>query len=508
MSFPAEVLAEVEAWVEAPGIDDPSLRDLTSLALVTIDYERSNDLDQALFVERSGDGFVVWYALADAAYYVRPGSALFAEAALRGASFYLPGLTVPMLPAQLSEGIVSLNPGEDRRALVFRLQLHADGKVDQTELIRARIHSRAKLTYAGVQAFVDNGSDHAPAAAAHAESLHLLAVVGELRIARAEDRDVVHYDRVHAETSVAGPGAEVLAITATERNRVQRWNEQVSLLTNIEGARFLRAASDQGTGLAGLFKVHPPPTASELDDFAGAVRDLADTLGLESTWWWSRDAESLAKYVDRLPDQGQGWRLARALQRQAMIMGEPSRFAVAAGPHHGIGAAAYSRFSAPMREIVGILTHHLAIHQLAGTPLSDSGISRELVDDAVITGNRAQTTQKRLTRDANRLAMDQLFAAELQSAVDERPVRTATVMGMTEQKIYLQLDQPPVAVKLYIADQEGFLGARLERVNRVHVRTDTLDLRIGDQARVRVRELSKRRDRWVLELLPAAPAKL
>ena len=501
MSFPAPVLAEVEAWVATPGIDDPSLRDLTTLPFITIDYERSQDLDQALFVERSGDGFVVWYALADAAYYVRPGSALFAEAALRGASFYLPGLTVPMLPAQLSEGIVSLNPGADRRALVFRMQLHADGDVDRTELIRARIHSRAKLTYAGVQAYADGGAEHPFASEVYAESLQLLGVVGELRITRAEDRDVVHYDRVHAETSVAGADAG-LVINAGRRNRVEKWNEQVSLLTNIEGARFLRAVSDQGTGLAGLFKVHPAPTESELADFAAAVGDLVDTLGLEATWRWSRDSESLAKYVDRLPDQGPGWRLARALQRQAMIMGEPSRFAVTAAPHHGIGAAAYSRFSAPMREIVGILTHHVAIHQLAGVPLADSGISRALVDDAVVSGNRAQTTQKQVTRDANRLAMDQLFTAELQAHLEERPIRTATVMGMTEQKLYLQLDQPPVAVKLYIPDQEGFLGTRLERVNRLHLRSETIDLRVGDQACVRVRELSKRRDRWVLELLP------
>ena len=134
--------------------------------------------------------------LADAAHYVRPQSALFAEAMARGASFYLPGYNVPMLPRELSEGIVSLNPGVDRRALVFRIQLAGNGEVEDTELIRGRIHSRAKLTYDGVQAFVDRPGASPIAGQAYADSLELLGAVGELRIARAEDRDVVRYDRV------------------------------------------------------------------------------------------------------------------------------------------------------------------------------------------------------------------------------------------------------------------------------------------------------------------------
>src|SRR5689334_21451382 len=79
VEFPAEVLAETEAWLKAPAIDDPALVDRTSLPFVTIDNAHSKDLDQALLVERERDGYVVAYAIADASFYVRPGSALFAE---------------------------------------------------------------------------------------------------------------------------------------------------------------------------------------------------------------------------------------------------------------------------------------------------------------------------------------------------------------------------------------------------------------------------------------------
>ena len=104
--FPPDVEAEVEALRRSPGLDDPSLLDLRALPFVTIDGPTSRDLDQALLVERDGDDLVVHYAIADAAYFVRPGSALFAEALRRGASYYVPGRVVPMLPPALSEGLI------------------------------------------------------------------------------------------------------------------------------------------------------------------------------------------------------------------------------------------------------------------------------------------------------------------------------------------------------------------------------------------------------------------
>ncbi|MBW2256564.1 MAG: RNB domain-containing ribonuclease, partial [Deltaproteobacteria bacterium] len=115
-TYPPAALEEAAAWEADPGIDDPSLVDLTHLPFISIDEETSKDLDQALFIDGDDQGYTVWYAVADAAWFVRPGSALFAEAMRRAATFYLPGLVVPMLPRSLSEGLVSLNPGVDRRA--------------------------------------------------------------------------------------------------------------------------------------------------------------------------------------------------------------------------------------------------------------------------------------------------------------------------------------------------------------------------------------------------------
>jgi len=500
LEFADDVLAEARAWVDAPGIDDAALRDLTALPFITIDYERSNDLDQALYIERVGDGHRVYYALADASYYVRPGSALFDEAVRRAASYYLPGFTVPMLPDSLSEGIISLNPEVDRRALVVATTVDADGAASDTELFRARIHSRQKLTYNGVQAYIDDPTSSPLAGHDFCEALELLRVVGQRRIIRADEHDVVKFDRVSARLHLPSPDATELQIIAERRNGVQLWNEQISLLCNIEGARFLREHVDPTTGFSGVFRVHPPPRPEAMQHLRESICRLVDTLELDDFWRWPKD-ESLADYVDRLPDEGEQHRLARALQRQAMLINLPSYFATEPAPgHYGIGAAAYSRFSSPMREMVGVVTASMAFHQLAGRPMSDSGLDAERIETIVAGGNRAKTVQKKITRDANKLALDQLFRRDTKTALADRPVRIGTVMGLSATKLYVQLDDPPVEVKLYTEELRALWRGKTKAPNGFELfGPNDRCIRVGDPLRVRVARHDDKRQRWVLD---------
>ncbi|MBT8491970.1 MAG: RNB domain-containing ribonuclease, partial [Deltaproteobacteria bacterium] len=179
------------AAAEDPGTADSSLEDLRELPFVTIDYDSSWDLDQALYIRERDRGYELFYALADAAHFVRPGDPLFAESMERGVSFYLPGLTLPMLPACLSEGTTSLLPHEDRRALTFCIRLDELGMVESTELLPSVIRSRDKLTYSGVQHFLDRPDESPIASCEYRRSLELMAVIGTLRMQLAERRDVV-----------------------------------------------------------------------------------------------------------------------------------------------------------------------------------------------------------------------------------------------------------------------------------------------------------------------------
>lgn len=455
--FPDEVEREARAHVGSPGLDEAALVERAALPFVTIDNEGSRDLDQAIHVAREGEGFVVRYALADASYYVRPGGALFEEALRRGASFYFPAFAIPMLPRALSEGLVSLLPNVPRRALVFEIHLDARGEPTSTRLERARIESRAQLTYPGVQAFYDAGDAHAYAREPWAESLLLLREVGERRLGLAAERHVVRHRRVNVEVGLRDH--RVLELYEAVRTATDNYNEQISLLCNIEGAR-LRLDGAGDPGLHPVFRVHPAPEDDRVAAFAEQVDALRTEHGLpEHPWRWDREAQSLARYLEGLPHRGSGARVAAAIARQAILLNARSELRAEAGEHHGVGAEAYARFSAPMREIVGIFLHKELLEHVGGAAPGphDDALRARVIDAA----NRAREIQRRIDDRANLLALDRLFATDLAKPFRERPARAGTVMGVTAAKVYVRLDAPPIDIKLYVADLERALSQSL-----------------------------------------------
>ncbi len=514
---PPAVETEAAAVVADPGIDAPDLDDLTHLPFVTIDEVHSRDLDQALYIERRApdSGFTVWYAIADPAWSVRPGTALFAEALARGATYYMPGLVIPMLPRQLSEGVISLNPGVDRRALVFEVALDADGRVVETTLHRARVRSCLKTSYDAVQAFLEGAAPLAggdpgfeEASLAVAASLELLREVGSLRIALAESRDVISIRRREIAVSLGGEdgdqGTRFVAM-ADPRNDVERYNEQISLLCNVEGARFLARGGGDDDAVQPIYRVHEPPLPEDLDRFAGGLDALMRLHNLDAErWGWRQGSRSLASYLKQLPASGPQARLARAVHRQARLTGGRSLFDTAPGYHFGVGADVYGRFTAPMREIVGVFLHKETWEKLGGERPAHRADDEALREQVVEASNRARQIQRELDREANRRVLDQLFGDDLQRGPDERPARPGTVLGISRSKAHVGLDEPPIDVKVYLYHLSGQRGYRVSQGR------DGMSLRgpdgerlqaVGNAVRVRVLGHDAERDRWELELV-------
>ena len=506
--FPPAVEAEVEALLADPGIDDPSLVDHTSLPFVTIDGPGTRDLDQAVFLERHGDGWLVWYALADPSWCVRPGSALFDEALRRGASYYLPGLAIPMLPRPLSEGVVSLNAEQDRRAVVFRMVVARDGRCLETDILRARVRSRAQLTFAEVQSFLDDPRKNPLSAREAEESIALLPEVGEARLEDAAGREVAHYRRSETEVKLEGGIHGRFVIDLGMRSQVERYNEQLSLLCNVEGALFLKRGDRPDDQVQPIYRVHPKPAPERIEELETMIDALCRRHDLDrDRWCWRRGGKlSLARFLDELPKEGAQGRIAQAIHRQAVLTNVRSLFSEEPAGHHGVGAEVYARFSAPMREVVGVFLHKETFEQLgqppaprpAGSP--DDDTLRQLIVDKA---NESKELQKRLTKEANRVVLDDLFEADRRMKREQRPERRGTVMGMSRGKVHVMLDEPTIEVKLYREHLEEQLGgevllsedgAQLERGGQVV-------LRVGDAVTVRVHDRDSRRDRWALTLI-------
>lgn len=512
--YPSEVEAEATACVESPGLDNEQLEDLTHLPFVTIDNIGSRDLDQALYVTTSAEGFEVWYALADASHYVRPGSKLFEEALARGATYYLPSLAAPMLPPALSEGIISLNPEVQRRSVVLIMTIDEAGEGVGTRVIRAVIRSRAQLTYDEVQRFHDAPESSPLRDQEFTESLTLLREVGERRIAEARGRDVITYDRSELIVEIDPDDERRFVASARRRNDVELWNEQISLLCNMEGARLLAGAAD-APHVQAVYRVHHRPTPEALASLCRTIAALVEAHGLEPARfsWRPRslhaDGESLADYLERFPDGPEHRRLRRSIERVAMRMSEPAAFSVEHGPHYGVGAPGYSRISAPMREIVGIFTHkelleHLGDPNEACDNCADEALRLEVIE----AGNRARGLQREMAKHADKLVLDQLLRADLDHELEQRPWRTATITTVRPTRIYVELDELPLTLKVYLRHLPSL------RVEDLQVDPEGVALSdeqggwrfvVGQPVQVRVRDHAGEVNRWIFDLEQLAP---
>lgn len=494
---------ELASAVAEPGFDDRT-EDLTRLPFVTIDNPDSRDLDQALFLEPRGNGYRVWYALADASYYIRPGMALHAEALARGASYYLPTTAIPMLPRALSEDIVSLNPGVDRRALVFEITLGGQGQVETTNVRRGRIHSRRKLSYEGVQGDFDSNTG-ALADPTIGPSLRLLREVGDLRIALARQRHVVEYERREVRVGVDPDDPTRFVLDSRRRNDVELWNEQISLLCNIEGARLLQDAGRLDPDLQSVFRVHLPPLPDRLGGLVTTIDEIIRLHGLDSGWRWAGpQGEPLADYLERLPRGDTTQRVRSAIDRQVRLSNQASSFTAEAGPHHALGVDAYARFSAPMREIVGIFTHKELLETLGWEPALDRQADADLRDRVIRAANDSKAMQKRLNKAVELMAIDQLLRADLELPVEQRPGRVGTVVGMQRDRVYVALDDFPLDLKIYLSDLEAHRECQYEMTAAALVPRDpgasgAETLRIGDAVAVRTLAWDAVRRRFALD---------
>ena len=338
------MLADAERAVRSPRLPD---FDQTEVPFVTIDPPESMDLDQALHLERHRSGYRVRYAIADVAAFVEPGGPMDREAHARGQTLYAPDENAQLYPPALSEGAGSLLPRETRPALVWTMQVDADGEGVEVDLRRALVRSREKLDYAGVQRSLDDGRA--------SESLQLLREVGLLRQEREQRRGGIDL-RIPEQEIVDGPDGYALAFRAPLA--VEGWNAQISLMTGQAAAELMLGAH------VGLLRTLP-----EAD--AGAVKRLrrtATALGID--WPHELDYAALIRMLDPArPDHAaflaESTVLLRGSGYAAFDDEVPSRPA-----HAGVGAP-YAHTTAPLRRLVDRYVGEACLAISAGEEVPD-----------------------------------------------------------------------------------------------------------------------------------------
>jgi exoribonuclease R len=434
--FPPEVLADAQASAQDPLL--PQL-DRTDIPLLTIDPLGARDLDQAMHLERSGTGYVVWYAIADVAAFVRPGSATDMEVHRRGETLYAPEHRVPLHPPVLSEAAGSLLPDQVRPALLWRIELDSSGQRTDTDVRRALVSSCAQHDYLAVQRALDAGGS--------SQVFKLLRQIGTLLQEQERARGGVSLPTTDQEIDVDG---DTWALVHRAEAPVEGWNAQISLLTGMAAADLMLSAG------VGLLRTLPEAERSDLD----RLHRTATALGLD--WPEGSPAADFLRGLDpSVPRHAAMVQASTRLFRGAAYVafdGQPPE-----QPRHAAIAAEYAHVTAPLRRLADRYAGEVCVAACAGEPPPDwarealPGLPQTMRD----ADSRASSFDRAVVDAVEAGLLTAKVGTELEAVVvslrDDDPTRGIVVIDDPAVEAPLDADRPlPLGgrVRLRVTDAD------------------------------------------------------
>jgi ribonuclease R len=366
VEFPPDVAAEADALPLDPASDDLRDReDLRALPFVTIDGESARDFDDAVCLEELPHGGErLWVAIADVSHYVRPGTALDAEAVLRGTSVYFPDRAIPMLPERLSNELCSLKPQRDRLVMVASIDYDRHGAMAGSRFLRGVIRSHARLTYTQVAGVLSDTTT--PQIAAWRDELaSLLPQLARMRalmqrlLARRLANGSLDLDLPEALIDLSEEGRSV-GVRLSTRNDAHRMIEEMMLEANQAVARFL-----EERGVPFPYRIHEPPDPDDVD----ALNEFLGPFGLHVAF----DAVVAPRDLQPVLSAVSGHALGRVLSRQVLRALMQARYSTENAGHFGLAFSTYCHFTSPIRRYPDLLVHRQLGHVLDGDAAGAAG---------------------------------------------------------------------------------------------------------------------------------------
>ncbi len=487
VEFPRDVLASAEALGTEVGARDLKNRiDLRDLPLVTIDGEDARDFDDAVFAQPSrGEGWRLIVAIADVSHYVRPHSALDAEARRRSTSVYFPDRAIPMLPERLSNHLCSLMPNVDRLAMVCDMHVAKNGGVSRARFYEAVIRSHARLTYDNAWAYLA-----APAAAnvsvpaevrGSLDSLH--EVYGALARARA-GRGALDFRGSEVKARIGSDGV-IVGFAASERNDAHRLIEECMIAANVQSAAALRKHK-----MPGLYRIHAPPKSDRVSELQRVMQALQ--VGAQ----FSQDPtpREFRQLIERLQGRADSQLLEMLVIRTlAQAVYSPGNVG-----HFGLALQEYAHFTSPIRRYPDLIVHRSL--KAALLPESVEGRRYETTD---LDELGVETSlRERRADDAARDVISYLKCLYMQPRIGE--VFDASITSATEFGLFVQLSQVPIDGLVHISTLPGdFWELDRSRVQLVGRRTHKRWV-LGGAVRVRLARVDLAQRRIDFELDDAA----
>ncbi len=416
--FPQKVLAEARR-VSAEPVLPEGRRDFREDLVITIDGEDSRDFDDAVSVRRDGEEYILSVHIADVTHYVKRGGALDKEALSRGTSVYFPDRVLPMLPQELSNGICSLNEGEDRYTLSCIMRVDKKGNVKDSELVQGIICSKNRMTYTKISAILDGDE------ALCKEYAHLLPLcadmcaLAKILIRKRESRGSIDLDVKEAQITVSGDAVEVSEYRRTMAHRII---EEFMILANETVAEFVTVYE-----LPFVYRVHEKPSEEKAQGFKAYLQ----LLGVNAKF---RPADVRPGEYGKILKELDGDERFRVVNRVMLRSMSKARYSAENCGHFGLASACYCHFTSPIRRYPDLLVHRIVKLILDGQAGEAEQGYRNFVN---IAANSCSASERRA--DEAERAVDDLYKVwYMRSHIGE--TFEGLISGVTAFGVFVELE--------------------------------------------------------------------
>ena len=353
--FPARVITQAEKCPEEVIPNDYNGRlDLKSWQMVTIDGEDSKDLDDAVSLTMDGENYILGVHIADVSNYVQEHSALDVEALNRGTSVYLVDRVIPMLPHALSNGICSLNAGENRLALSCIMTINPKGKVIDHKIVESVVKIDRRMTYTAVKEILEDHNEET--IAAYRDLVPMFEKMGELAaLLRGNRMKRGSIDFDFPETKILlDKNGRPLEIKPYDRNTATKLIEDFMLIANETVAQEFFWQE-----IPFLYRTHETPDEEKIRKLATLIGNFGYTLHISQEEIHPKELQKLLGKIEGTPEEALISRLTLRSMKQAKYTTENTG-------HFGLAASCYCHFTSPIRRYPDLQIHRIIKETLRG----------------------------------------------------------------------------------------------------------------------------------------------
>ncbi len=523
--FPPEVISEARAAAaRIPQKEYSSRLDLRDKIIFTIDGADTKDIDDAISVERDGDGYILGVHIADVSHYVAPGSALDEEALRRGTSIYYANRVIPMLPAELSNGICSLNPNEDRLAFSCIARLDGSGKIIGYRFAKTVIRSRVKGVYSEINKLLDGGNkynnnnkynnkydnnnnnkydnndnkydnnvndtedeEYCRLVQKYSEVAEVFPIMTELADKLAAARIGRGSPQIETPEGVLFINEEDVCVGAApyQRGKSQEIIEDFMLTANCCAARF-----GEENALPFVYRVHEEPTREKTDMLSQCLAVLNIPCNFEDI--------PRPRQLSDILEKARGTDIQPIVNGLVLRSMSKAKYDTQPLGHYGLALADYAHFTSPIRRYPDLAIHRIMSDFLDGIPVQEC--VRRYGKFAPAAAERS-TAAELNAMQVERACEDCYKAEYLKEHIGEE--RNAIITGAAEFGVFAAMEdtcEGLISVRTLGEGEYSYDGMMTLRALGTG-----LSLRVGDKVRVKILNADVNSGKVDLELRGVLP---